>query len=477
MPFLRPSSFILPSAEALADLLGAEGADAVEAEAEDEAVLVAQADVEGEVLRGDGAAVPGAAHGDDRADQGGRLARPRLEVEEEGGAAVEASVAVADEDGRTPLRALQRARLVARRVAELAERGRERDGARVVEGLEGFDGAQHGRAPPQAERYRQVAQAAADAERVDVGARVHEQFAVGGRGLAHARLDVQGREAARHAAVGEAGEGVDGVELVALSGDERAAEGRVEEILLPERDGEELVGLARQGRLAFPERRQRAAHARVLRKLRALLLAGLLLAAFFLPALLLAGFLLGALPDARTPLIPPGLFPRRGPALDGLGRAAEEEAVGDAVLDLVRVGGGVHLVEAYDAVEVRDAADLLVSQVRLDDVAEPEGAVAVVEVARERRGPHVEGELAVDARDVRREDEARQGVYGVGVEGAARGGGRREVPADEVQGQRDFGSDVEALDDGRRGGGVLDAVGEERRLILDRLLAAHAGDA
>ena len=45
-------------AEALADLLGAEGTDAVQAEAEDEVVLFTQADVEGAVLRRDGAAVP-----------------------------------------------------------------------------------------------------------------------------------------------------------------------------------------------------------------------------------------------------------------------------------------------------------------------------------------------------------------------------------------------------------------------------------
>src|SRR5215216_8178889 len=72
----------------LADLLGAEGADAVEAEAEDEAVLVAQADVEGEVLADDRAAVPGLAERDGRADERRTaLPRPVLEVEEEAGAA------------------------------------------------------------------------------------------------------------------------------------------------------------------------------------------------------------------------------------------------------------------------------------------------------------------------------------------------------------------------------------------------------
>src|SRR5437660_12600815 len=82
---IRRSAIVL--AEALADLLGAEGADAVEAEAEDDAVLVAQADVEGEVLRGDGAAVPGAADRDDRGDERGGLAGRALEGEEGGRAA------------------------------------------------------------------------------------------------------------------------------------------------------------------------------------------------------------------------------------------------------------------------------------------------------------------------------------------------------------------------------------------------------
>ena len=121
-----------------------------------------------------------------------------------------------------------------RRSLNCLKAGRERDGARVVEGLEGFDGAQHGHAAAHAERDGEVAQAAALAEHVDVGAHVREQLAVGARRRAQARLDVERREAARHAAVGEAGEGVDGVELVAAPGDERAAEGRVEEILLPD---------------------------------------------------------------------------------------------------------------------------------------------------------------------------------------------------------------------------------------------------
>ena len=107
-----------------------------------------------------------------------------------------------------------------------------------------------------------------------------------------------------HAAVGEAGEGVDGVELVALSGDERAAERRVEEILLPDGEREELVGLARQWRLALFQSGQHAAHARVLRNLRALLLAVFFrllapLLLFLIARALLFLFLLRRLPCRR----------------------------------------------------------------------------------------------------------------------------------------------------------------------------------
>ena len=147
-------------------------------------------------------------------------------------------------------------------------------------------------------------------------------------GRAQTRLDVERREAARDAAVGEAGEGVDGVELVAAAGDERAAEGGVEEILLADGDGERLVGLR-------------------LKRARDLLL-----------LVALAG-------RARR---------RRDAPRHGLGRAPLEEAVGDAELELVGVGDGVEVVEADDALEVADAGDFAVDEVRLDGVAEAEGS-------------------------------------------------------------------------------------------------------
>lgn len=50
--------------QALAELFGAEGPDAVEAKAEDDLVLFADAYVEGVVLKGDRAAIVGVADGD-----------------------------------------------------------------------------------------------------------------------------------------------------------------------------------------------------------------------------------------------------------------------------------------------------------------------------------------------------------------------------------------------------------------------------
>src|SRR5918911_1238387 len=108
-------------AEVLPDLLGAERADAVQAEAEDDAVLAAEADVVAEVLGRDGAARPGVAERPDGADERVVLAGPVLEVEEEGQAAEQAARVVAEVERRTPLRALERARLTAPRVGEPLE--------------------------------------------------------------------------------------------------------------------------------------------------------------------------------------------------------------------------------------------------------------------------------------------------------------------------------------------------------------------
>ena len=97
-------------------MFGAEGADAVQAEAEYEAVFVPDADVEGVVLQSERAAIVGVADGVERADErrlsGGSAV---FEIEKERRAAVYSVVAVADEDGRAPLRTSQGSGFFARR--------------------------------------------------------------------------------------------------------------------------------------------------------------------------------------------------------------------------------------------------------------------------------------------------------------------------------------------------------------------------
>src|SRR5205085_2314187 len=124
------------STEILPDLFCAEGADAVEAEAEDDAVLAAEADVVAEVLHGHVAAIPSVAKRPDGTDERVVFARSVLEIEEEGRAAKEAVPDVAEKDRRTPLRTFECARLSAARVGELLQARRGAQGARVIEGLE-----------------------------------------------------------------------------------------------------------------------------------------------------------------------------------------------------------------------------------------------------------------------------------------------------------------------------------------------------
>src|SRR5205085_9896434 len=136
-----------------------------------------------------------------------------LEVEEEGRAAEESVPDVAEKDRRTPLRALECARLAAARVGKLLQAGREFQGARVVESLERLDAR-----ATDAEAGGEIAQART--LHVEVCAHVEEDLPA----RAKARFDVQGREATRHAAIRETGEGVDGEELITHARHESAAE-------------------------------------------------------------------------------------------------------------------------------------------------------------------------------------------------------------------------------------------------------------
>ena len=88
----------------LSDLFSAEGANAVEAEAEHHAVFLSDTDVESVVLGSHCAAVPTVAERDGRTNQSAIAASlPRLKVEKERRSTEEAAFAVAQKDGRTPL--------------------------------------------------------------------------------------------------------------------------------------------------------------------------------------------------------------------------------------------------------------------------------------------------------------------------------------------------------------------------------------
>jgi len=71
-------------AETLADLLGTESSDAIEAEAKDSAVFLPNSDVESVVLRGDSAAVPGITDGHCRTYQRAMISWVDLKIKEEG---------------------------------------------------------------------------------------------------------------------------------------------------------------------------------------------------------------------------------------------------------------------------------------------------------------------------------------------------------------------------------------------------------
>src|SRR5688572_24735645 len=114
----------------LPDLLGAKRTNPIESETEDEAVFFPYTNVERVVLRGDGAAIPCITQCKRGANQRAiPSAGPGLEVEKEGRPSEQASLAVAEEDRRTPLGAAQRARLLASRIGKLRKTGNQIDGA------------------------------------------------------------------------------------------------------------------------------------------------------------------------------------------------------------------------------------------------------------------------------------------------------------------------------------------------------------
>src|SRR5690349_20605337 len=155
----------------MTELLGAEGADSVQSETEDQPVLLAQAHVECGKLGRHGAAVPGMAERHRGIDQRAVFSPwSLLKVEEERRAAEEAAVAIAEKRRRAPLRAAQRTRLETPRIGETGQRRNELDGSCVVKTLKHLN--QRAR---QAEGRGQRTQTAA--VRVEIGAHVGEEMA------------------------------------------------------------------------------------------------------------------------------------------------------------------------------------------------------------------------------------------------------------------------------------------------------------
>src|SRR5205085_5236405 len=74
--------------------------------------------------------------------------------------------------------------------------------------------------------------------------------------------DVDRREAARPASEAKPRQRVDGIELIALAFDERAAEGAVDEIFLRHLDGQKFISLRRRVFVARESLRRRCAGVR-----------------------------------------------------------------------------------------------------------------------------------------------------------------------------------------------------------------------
>src|SRR5205823_7030164 len=186
--------------------------------------------------------------------------------------------------------------------------GHEFDGARVIKG-----GKRLKEIAIDPKGRRHIAQPAAG---VDVGAKVGKQILR--RAIAH--VDVYRRFLSRHSAIAEPRKRVERIELIALSGLERATKVRIEEILLANRDRKRLVRLRGQRRFLSP------------RSLR--------------------GFLAHV-----------------------LSRASHKEAIRDAVFNLVRVGDRINQIKTKQAIKVVDAGDAAIDDKRLDHVTKQDRAI------------------------------------------------------------------------------------------------------
>ncbi len=309
-------------AQTLPELFGAERADAVKFEAEDETVFAAGADVERVVLHGDRAAVVGVAERVERADKRRSAGWAAVfEVEKERRAAVKTLVAVADKDGRTPLRTAQGSGFLAVRVGVTGERRDQANGAGVIKSLKNF------------QQFRIVADGCGNRPKpVILHAEIQSCISENRFARTVGRVDIERRKSSGNSAERVERKRGDRRDLVSLSGYQCAAEGFIEEIFSADGQGKNLVGLNRQ---------------RIF----------LRLCGVFLQTLL--------------------RFARHG-----FGVFARVEAVCDAEFDLVRVGFAVGVIEADDLVEIVDALDQTIGGERFDDVAEAKGVIFTVKISR-----------------------------------------------------------------------------------------------
>ena len=121
--------------------------------------------------------------------------------------AKETAFTITQKNRWTPLRASQRAGLVAARVSELGQAGNQLDRTRVVKTLEGL----HQRSI-NTKRSRERSQSSVAS--VEVGAQVNENIVA--RSITS--LDIQRREASGNTTIAEAGQRVDGIELISPAG-------------------------------------------------------------------------------------------------------------------------------------------------------------------------------------------------------------------------------------------------------------------
>src|ERR1044072_6155680 len=195
-----------------ADLFGAEGADAVQAEAEDHPILFTQPDVEGRKLRRHCTAVPTVPNRYRRVNQRAiPTTWPLLKVIKERRTTKQTAIAISQKHRRAPLRTAQCPGFQPTRIPKLLQVRRKTDCPRVVETLEHLN--QRAR---QTERGRERAHPAT----VRVEIRTHVRKEIFPRPVT--RADIDRRETTRDATGDESGKRVDGADLVPLARTPRA---------------------------------------------------------------------------------------------------------------------------------------------------------------------------------------------------------------------------------------------------------------